>query len=188
MGGGRRRSVLPGMPIDLGGGVLVRPYRDADVASLARNADDASIAANLRDGFPHPYTEDHARQFIRARSKQWPPWSYALAHGDDVIGGIGILPGEDVHHRSAELGYWVAVPYQGLGVATRAVRRFVPWAMDTFGLLRVFASVFHPNRASARVLEKAGFRFEGRMRASVVKGDRVLDQLLYARTRRPRRP
>jgi RimJ/RimL family protein N-acetyltransferase len=176
------------MPIDLGGRVVVRAYRRSDVPSLAHNANHASIAANLRDGFPHPYTEDHARAFLADRARRWPPWSYAIALDDQVIGGIGILPGEDVHRRSAELGYWVAVPFQGVGVATRAVRRFVPWAMETFGLLRVFATVFHPNRASVRVLEKAGFRYEGRLRASVSKGGRVLDSLLYARTRRRRRP
>jgi len=185
VGGAGRRSVT-GMPIDLGGGVVIRAYRAADAPSLARNANDPRIAANLRDGFPSPYEEGHARAFLSRHLERHPPLAYAIAYGAEVVGGIGILPGEDVHRRTAELGYWLAVPYWGRGIMTRAVRRFTPWAMDTFDLVRVFASTFHSNPASARVLEKAGFRFEGRLRASVMKRGRILDQCLYARVRRSR--
>jgi len=175
-----------GMPIDLGDGVVLRPYRESDAESLARNADDERIAANLRDGFPHPYRLHHAREFIARSNARFPPWAYALVRDDEVVGGIGVAPGADVHRHTAELGYWVAVPYWGRGIATRAVRRFVPWAMTTFRLLRVYATAFHSNPASARVLQKAGFTYEGRLRSSVVKRGRVLDMLMYARTRRAR--
>jgi len=176
-----------GMPIDLGGGLSIRTYRDGDRRSLARNANDRRIAANLRDGFPHPYTEHHARSYLARVQARWPPLAYAIAEGDAVVGGVGILPGEDVHRRTAELGYWLAVPYWGRGIMSRAVRVFSEWAFERFDLLRIHASVYHTNPASVRVLENAGFQFEGRMRSSVVKYDRVADQLLYARIRRPSR-
>jgi RimJ/RimL family protein N-acetyltransferase len=176
------------MPIDLGGGITVRTYRDRDFESLARNANDRRIAANLRDGFPHPYTEHHARMYLARVATHWPPLAYAVADGDEVVGGIGILPGEDVHRRTAELGYWLAVPYWDRGIMSRAVCAFTGWAFVRFDLLRIHASVFHTNPASARVLDKAGFRFEGRLRSSVVKYGLISDQLLYARVRRPWRP
>lgn len=182
--GGSERRVPKGMPIDLGAGLSIRTYRDADLRSLARNANDRRIAANLRDGFPHPYTEHHARTYLERVKTRWPPFAYAIADGDAVVGGIGILPGDDVHRRTAELGYWLAVPYWGRGIMSRAVREFSTWAFAHFDLLRIHASVYHTNPASARVLENAGFQFEGRLRSSVVKDDRVADQLLYARIRR----
>ena len=53
----------------------------------------------------------------------------------------------------------------------------------TTPLVRLYAHVFEWNPASARVLEKAGYRLEGRLHRSVVKDGRVIDQLMYARLR-----
>jgi RimJ/RimL family protein N-acetyltransferase len=47
------------------------------------------------------------------------------------------------------------------------------------GLRRIYACVFEPNRASMRVLEKAGFRLEGRRLQAVWKDDELLDELMY---------
>ena len=63
------------------------------------------------------------------------------------------------------------------------MRAVTEHALATHGLTRVFALPFAHNRASARVLEKAGFTLEGVLRASAIKDGRVLDQLLYARIR-----
>jgi ribosomal-protein-alanine N-acetyltransferase len=52
-----------------------------------------------------------------------------------------------------------------------------------FDLERIYAQPFSNNPASARVLEKAGFVFEGRLRASVFKDNKQLDSLLYAHVR-----
>ena len=49
--------------------------------------------------------------------------------------------------------------------------------------MRIFAEPFANNRASARVLEKAGFIFEGHLRANVIKDGKIQDSLLYARIR-----
>ena len=63
---------------------------------------------------------------------------------------------------------------------TEAVRAMTPWASSEFGLCRLFAGVFETDPTSARVLERAGYTFEGRLRLSIFKGGRMLDQLLYA--------
>jgi RimJ/RimL family protein N-acetyltransferase len=63
---------------------------------------------------------------------------------------------------------------------SEAVRAFTEYAFATFDLCRIFAGVFETNPASARVLEKAGYLLEGRMRRSVLKDGKMLDQLLYA--------
>lgn len=62
---------------------------------------------------------------------------------------------------------------------TEAVSVFAPWALQRFDLVRLFAGVFDWNPASGRVLEKAGFVLESRMRKAVVKDGQILDQLLY---------
>ena len=87
----------------------------------------------------------------------------------------------DVNRRTAEIGYWLGVEYWGRGIATEAVALVTAWAFDAHGLLRIFAQPFADNRASRRVLEKAGYVLEGTMRRSAVKDGVVRDQCLYAR-------
>jgi RimJ/RimL family protein N-acetyltransferase len=65
-------------------------------------------------------------------------------------------------------------------VATDAVRAATAYAFSGLGMHRVFALPFAHNAASRRVLEKAGYVLEGRLRYSAVKAGRVLDQWLYA--------
>jgi RimJ/RimL family protein N-acetyltransferase len=60
---------------------------------------------------------------------------------------------------------------------------FTPYAFDRFQLLRIYAEPYATNTGSCRVLEKAGFALEGRLRSSAIKDGKVLDQLLYSRIR-----
>ena len=81
---------------------------------------------------------------------------------------------------------WVtgwAKKFLGRGIMTEAVTALTDFCFDNFSLRRISAEVFANNPASARVLEKAGFVFEGRLKNHVVKEGQVLDSLLYARTR-----
>jgi len=63
------------------------------------------------------------------------------------------------------------------------VRALTDWAYAHFDLCRLYAGVFEWNPASARVLEKAGYVLEGRLRRSVTKDGRRIDQLLHALVR-----
>lgn len=166
--------------IDLGGCQL-RSYSLHDVAALARNADNPNVAAMLRDRFPHPYTEAHAAEWIAHALGQRPERNFAIATEQEVIGGIGLEFQQDVNAQSAEVGFWLAEPYWGRGITTRALVALTEHAFASFDLIRIFAMVFSSNKGSVRVLEKAGYDFEGRLRRSVVKHGRILDQLVYAR-------
>ena len=66
---------------------------------------------------------------------------------------------------------------------TSVVRAVTGYGFETFGLIRIYAQVFAWNPASCRVLEKAGYQLEGRLRRAVVKDGHVLDQLMYAAVR-----
>jgi RimJ/RimL family protein N-acetyltransferase len=63
------------------------------------------------------------------------------------------------------------------------VRAITNYAFSTFDLCRIYAGVFDWNPASMRVLQKAGYMREGRLRKSVFKGGKVIDQFLYAMIR-----
>jgi len=73
--------------------------------------------------------------------------------------------------------------FWGRGIMTEAVTAVTDFCFDNFPLRRISAEVFSSNPASARVLEKVGFDFEGRLKNHVMKEGKLLDSLLYARTK-----
>jgi RimJ/RimL family protein N-acetyltransferase len=168
--------------IDLGH-CRVRTFRRDDDTSIALNADDRAVWINLRDRFPNPYTLDDARGWLRMVVGQTPATDFAIEVEGRAVGSVGIAPGVDVHRRSAEIGYWLGRAYWGRGIASAAVRAVTEHAFGHFDLVRLHAGVFAWNPASARVLEKAGYRLEGRLRSAVTKDGRTTDELLYAITR-----
>jgi [ribosomal protein S5]-alanine N-acetyltransferase len=162
---------------------VIRPYEFGDADSIVRHANNAKIAANLRDLFPHPYTNESASAWLNFVVGQEPATNFAIAQPTGVIGGIGIILQSDIHRRCAEIGYWLGEEFWGRGIATAAVRAFGPFIMAKFDLLRLFANVFVSNPASMRVLEKVGFVQEGNLRQAAFKNGRIIDEVLFAITR-----
>jgi RimJ/RimL family protein N-acetyltransferase len=95
-----------------------------------------------------------------------------------LIGGITLTMTPT--HQRADLGYWLGVPFWGLGYATEAARLVISYGFVRLQLHRIQARCFPRNRASARVLEKAGMRYEGLLRGYLRKGDAFEDALLFA--------
>src|SRR5262245_54124920 len=158
----------------------VRSWELSDVDSIARYADNRRIWINLRDAFPHPYTRHHAREFIRATRQRTPETTFAIVVDHEAIGSVGFVLHPAVERVSAEIGYWLAEPFWGRGIATDALLGVTRYAIETHGLTRVYALPFAWNAASCRVLEKAGFVLEARLRRSAIKDGAVTDQMQYA--------
>jgi RimJ/RimL family protein N-acetyltransferase len=158
----------------------VRSWREEDAPSVALHANNRKIWRNLRDAFPHPYTLEHAQDYIRSALEQTPETRFAIASEGSAVGSIAVMLHGDVERVSAEIGYWLAEPFWGRGITTEAVRAVTRHAVERHGLTRVFAVPFEWNGASFRVLEKAGYVLEARLRRSAVKDGQVIDQLLYA--------
>ena len=158
----------------------LRPWKPGDEESLVRHANNRVIWRNLRDAFPHPYTLANAQHWIRSANPATPVTNFAIVVDGSAVGGIGLVLKDDVFRRSAEIGYWLGEEYWGRGIVTEAVRAVTDYAFATFDLCRVYAGVFEWNHASMRVLEKAGYEYECRMRKSVVKDGEIIDELIYA--------
>ena len=158
----------------------VRSFRPDDAEALARNANNRNVSRNMRDTFPYPYRLSDAREWIDFATTQSPEANFAIASDRELIGGIGITLQSDVNRHSAEIGYWLGEPHWGQGIATAALQAMTDWAFAQFDLVRLYGEVFEWNPASGRVLEKAGYELEGRLRRSIVKDGQVIDALLYA--------
>jgi RimJ/RimL family protein N-acetyltransferase len=159
---------------------LVREYRPDDALSLARHGNNRKIWLNLRDLFPHPYTEAHAAGYIAHVCKRPEILSFAIDVGGEAVGGISLRRGEDIERYTAELGYWLGEEFWGRGITTQAIHDVTERGFGLHGLIRIFAVPFTRNTASCRVLEKNGYKREGVMRQSAFKDDVIEDQFLYA--------
>lgn len=161
------------------GSCALRPWQPGDASALVRHANDRRVWEGLRDRFPHPYTRTDAEEWIAFAGKQQPPINLAIVVDDEPVGGIGIDPQDDVHRHTAELGYWLGAAVWGRGLATAAVRGMTSHVFGTSEVRRLYATPFSSNAGSARVLEKLGYRHEGRLRAHVLKDGRILDLDVY---------
>jgi RimJ/RimL family protein N-acetyltransferase len=169
------------IPIDAGC-CCIRRYQAADKGALVRIANNWQIAKNMRNAFPHPYTDADADAWLKELESRNLLTNFAIIVDSQFAGGIGLTLRGDVHFRSAEFGYWLGQDFWGRGIATAAVKAFTRYGLAAHDLLRMYAGVYSWNPASMRVLEKAGYVREGVLRKSVVKGGHVLDQVVYAMT------
>jgi [ribosomal protein S5]-alanine N-acetyltransferase len=161
-------------------GITLRRWKPTDIAALVRYANNRNIWINLKDRFPHPYTQADAEAWIaRCGQEAGNPTSLAIELNGTAIGGIGFDILQDVQRLTAEIGFWLAEPFWGRGIATTAVKAATPCAFSSFRLERIQAAVFEWNAASARVLEKTGYKLEAKLRRSIVKDGRIADALLY---------
>ena len=155
----------------------LRPWKNSDLESLVRYADNPNIAKFMTNGFPHPYTVDDGREFLSMASSN--SGIFAIDVAGEAVGSIGIFPQSDIHEKSAEMGYWLAEPYWGKGMMTRVIREVVQYGFRTFDITRIFARPFSINPASHRVLEKAGFVCEARLKDALYKNGEYMDELIY---------
>ncbi len=158
----------------------LRPWQRGDEIALALHANNYQIWRNVRDRFPHPYALEDAERWIEHARNADPITNFAIVVEGAAVGGIGLIFHDDIYHRSAELGYWLGEAFWGRGLATEAVCAIVEWGFANFDIARIYAGVLEWNPASARVLEKAGFQYEARLRQAVTKAGVTMDELMYA--------
>jgi RimJ/RimL family protein N-acetyltransferase len=156
--------------------LLLRPSWPEDAAELHQAIADAGIVRNLASA-PWPYTADDAVQFTaQEHDALYPAFLLMLrTHGAPrIIGACGI----GNYDGSAELGYWIARPYWGLGFATEAAHAVVNIA-TAIGHKKLIASHFTDNPGSGNVLRKLGFQNTGKtaLRHSNGRGEAMTSAL-----------
>jgi ribosomal-protein-alanine N-acetyltransferase len=156
----------------------IRPWRLDDAESLAKHANNRKVWLAVRNLFPHPYTIRDANEFLQRALSDEITTKFCIEINHKAVGGMGIHPGQDVHSHTATLGYWLGEDFWGRGIMANAVSALTDFWFQSFPLRRISAEVFSNNPASARVLEKAGFVLEGRLKNDVIKNGELLDSLL----------
>ena len=164
---------------------VLRPWRTEDADDLAAVLNHKQVLDNLRDGLPYPYTRADAENFIAAMLAADPNkvFAFAITIDNKAVGSIGAFRQENIHYRTAEMGYYIAPSLWGHGLASSAVKQLRAYIFQNTDILRIFAEPFAENLASCRVLEKSGFQLEGVLRSNALKNGVVRDMKLYARIR-----
>ncbi len=160
----------------------IRKWNLSDAKDLAAALSNKKVQNNLRDGLPYPYTEQDGIDFISAMlaADENETFAFAITVDDKAIGSIGVFRQGNIHRQTAELGYYVAEEYWGRGIMTDAVKQICAYVFDNSDIIRIYAEPFVYNAASCRVLEKAGFQYEGTLRSNAVKNEKVIDMKMYA--------
>ncbi|MBE0650417.1 MAG: GNAT family N-acetyltransferase [Bacteroidales bacterium] len=160
--------------------VRLRRLAVTDKKVIAGLCNNKKISDNLRDSFPFPYSEKDAENFIYRSLSENAEDTFGITYNGELAGVIGLIRQKDVYRLSAEMGYWIGEPYWGKGVATTAVKMIVEYAFERLPLLRIYAGVFDYNKASQKVLEKAGFKLDCIMEKAIIKNDVICDEYRYS--------
>lgn len=163
--------------------VELKQWEERDAQTLAKILNDKKILDNLRDGLPFPYTENDALFYINSclnadKDKQF---CYAICFNGKVVGSIGVFRQENIHFKTAEMGYYVGFEYWGKGITTGAVKLACKHVFDNTDIVRIYAEPFAENLASCRILEKNGFVLEGILHKNAYKNGKFRDMKMYAK-------
>ena len=160
----------------------IRKWELSDAKDLAAALSNRKVQDNLRDGLPYPYTEQDGKDFISdmLSADENETFAFAITVDNIAIGSIGVFRQGNIHRQTAELGYYVAEEYWGKGIMTEAVKQICEYIFSESDIIRIYAEPFTYNKASCKVLEKAGFQYEGTLRSNAVKNGKVIDMKMYS--------
>lgn len=159
--------------------VILRSWQKGDAKELMLLVQDRQISRFTR--VPWPYKLKDAKKFIREcgeKGKKKTEFGFAVISLENkkIVGSIGIMT-IDRHSRKAEIGYLLGKEHRGRGYMAEAVQLALGFAFGKLKLNRVRISCSTKNKASRKVIEKAGARFEGIERESMKSGDGKMHNL-----------
>jgi ribosomal-protein-alanine N-acetyltransferase len=163
--------------------LTLRPFSEVDAAPLFECARNPNVTRyTLWDAHKSIYeTQTFVRDYalLRYREGMAEPYAITLTHDQKPIGSCGCFWASQPN-RSMELGYWIAEPYWGRGLAVEACQVLLSHVFREYAPIRIQARVIAGNSASSRVLEKLGFRFEGTLRSALLRREKFEDLLIYS--------
>jgi [ribosomal protein S5]-alanine N-acetyltransferase len=133
-----------------------------------------------------PNSIEDTRAFLaeataQATNPQRAEFTLAAVHASSgrLIGSVAIGV-TSVQHRRGEIGFVFHRDVWSQGYATEAAELLLRFGFDHLQLRRISATCHPDNHASARVLQKAGLEYEGRIRSHLLVRGAWRDSLLYA--------
>lgn len=161
--------------------IELRKYQIEYVEEFAKYRNNPNISQNGFDRTPNPYTVKDASELFEKHIGKLPAERFLIFEEDQLCGEIGIWLSEDIYRLNAELGYFIAEPFWGKGIATEAISLMTEYAFTNFNIIRIVAGVFEHNKASMKALEKNGYILESIHKKAVIKNDTILDDYIWVK-------
>jgi RimJ/RimL family protein N-acetyltransferase len=172
------------MIIEVDGNYFLSEINKNDKQYLVKYLNDFDIYKYTLN-IPHPYTIKDAENWIKFvkidKDNKGVLTHFSIRNKNlDLIGGISFHSKYGINSFKDEFGYWLAKDYWNKGIMTSIVKRFCQYGFENFSLKRLEATVFENNLASSKVLEKAGFQYEGTLRNFLKKDNNLVNVKLYS--------
>jgi [ribosomal protein S5]-alanine N-acetyltransferase len=167
--------------------IYLSAFEDRDEVAFVEHLQERQIYEQTL-AIPWPYGSKDAKWWINynrefSAKHDGVPANWAIRRQEDnfLIGCVGYHDHVIGSSHRAEIGYWLAKPFWGQGIMTEVVTVMTDYGFEKLGLLRITANVFKHNLGSARVLEKAGYTYEGTLRSHYKKDGKLFDGKMYAK-------
>ena len=160
--------------------ITLRPWHINDLDVLVAIANNKNIAQYMADVFPHPYSHEKGKSFIDFATTNASACIFAITINNKPVGSIGLHLQSDILRKNAEIGYWLAESYWGKGITPNAINQIIKYGFEKLDIVRIFARIYGTNIPSQKVVEKCGFKLEGKYEKTIFKNNEFLDELIYA--------
>lgn len=169
--------------------LLIRSFRTSDVDAFHARRNDPDVARfqNWTLPYPRERSEKVVEEILAMdgpANDDWWMGTIELLDTGEIIGDVAI--NLTWQSRCSEIGYSLAKAHWGNGYAVEVGEAMVAYLFETVGVTRVAGTLHPDNIASAMVLERLGFLFEGHTRLSYWVGDDNSDDWIYGLTREDR--
>ncbi|MBI2730832.1 MAG: GNAT family N-acetyltransferase [Sphingobacteriales bacterium] len=164
--------------------IAIREWKKEDKEPLLLLVNNKKIWDNVRDRLPHPYTNKDADEWLKLNVGITPVLNFVIEADGKFAGSIGMVPKEDVHRCTMEIGYWLGEPYWNKGIVAKAIALLVDHIWNEYPeVVRIYADVYEHNKASMKALEKSGFHLEAIHKKAVIKNNLLFDEYVWAKLR-----
>jgi len=144
---------------------------------LSTCLNDKEVLKTLYD-IQYPFTLNASKKYIKESMQNKDKYEFAIIIKNEVVGGI-VLENPNSNKKIFEVGYYIARPHWGKGIATQALIKISKYGFNILRLKKIWGGIISNNPASGRVFEKAGFKLEGRQEKQIFKNNRYYDELSY---------
>jgi [ribosomal protein S5]-alanine N-acetyltransferase len=155
---------------------ILRPAKKSDLQSWFRNYQDKDTARNFMS-IPKNLKEAEKELFEKNKDSE----GFVIDVNGEAVGGIGVH--DIVKGHKATMSFWIAKKCRGKGVMTKAVNLVTKYFFRKYKLKRIDGNVRTFNKASARVMEKAGYKLEGILRKNKLKNGKFMNDMVFAKVK-----
>lgn len=159
--------------------ITLRKIRMSDAARMRELLNDKEVSKEITTAYP--YSLEQSKKDISSALDNWgKAYTFAILADGEVVGQI-VLENPSRGNKTFELGYFVGSEYQNKGIATQAVKKIVKFGFEELKLKKIWGDNDSDNPASGRVMEKAGFKLEGKLESHVFRNGTYVDVLIWSK-------